>query len=193
MGCGRVDDATRSPKCRGAGSKGMRGALLLAVVVLLAGCNAPAEDPAAVEVPEEDPGRTARGGGFDPDGEDEQELQPVELLRTPLTMAGQGPESFDVDVPAGLVAVAFSFNGGATFSESGLRVELTDCGSYDGGVGFSSSTGGGYYSAKLCDEPAAGPATVTISATLIVFDGTFVLTGFVPLDAASDGNTTAPA
>lgn len=168
----------------------MRGALLLAVVVLLAGCSAPAEEPPAAEVPGDDPGRTARGGGFDPDGEDEQELQPVELLRTPLTMAGQGPESFDVEVPPGLAAVAFAFSGGTTFNQSGLRVELTDCGTYDSGTGFSGSTGGAYYSSKLCDGPAAGPATVTISAALIVFDGTFVLTGFVPLDATSDGNTT---
>ncbi|HUR26317.1 MAG TPA: hypothetical protein VM327_09935, partial [Candidatus Thermoplasmatota archaeon] len=130
-----------------------------------------------------EPGRTARGGaGADDDGEDDEEdLQAVEIMRTPLTMAGQGPESFDVTMPPGLVAAAFAFSGGNTFDESGLRVELTGCGTYDGGVGFSGSTGGGaYYSAKLCDAPAAGPATVTISATLVVFDGTFELIGFIP-------------
>src|SRR5687767_9774344 len=105
----------------------MRGMLPLAIVVLLAGCNAPAaEAPAGVPDEDPEPGRTARGGGVDVDDEDEEELQPVELLRTPLTMAGQGPESFDLTVPPGLVAVAFAFNGGTTFSESGLRVELTD-------------------------------------------------------------------
>jgi hypothetical protein len=171
----------------------MRWMLPLAVALLLAGCNAPAAEETPEEVPDEEPGRTARGGSVDVDDEeDEEDLQPVELLRTPLTMAGQGPESFELTVPAGLVAVAFGFNSGTTFSESGLRVEMTDCGTYDGGVGFSSNTGGGSYSAKLCDEPAAGPATVTISGTLVVFDGTFTLTGFVPMDApAPAGNATA--
>ncbi|HJQ93431.1 MAG TPA: hypothetical protein VJ874_04000 [Candidatus Thermoplasmatota archaeon] len=170
----------------------MRGLPLLAVVVLLAGCNAPAAEEPPTEAPDEDPGRTARGGGVGDDEADVEDLRPIELLRTPLTMAGQGPESFDVTVPAGLVSVAFAFNGGATFNESGLRVELSGCGTYDAGAGFSSSTGSGYYSAKLCDEPAAGPATVTIAATLIVFDGTFILTGYAPMDAsASVGNETA--
>ena len=166
----------------------MRGALLLAVVVLLAGCNAPPAEQPAQEVPDDDPGRTARGGGVDPDAEDEEDLQPVELLRTPLTMAGQGPESFDLTVPTGIVAVDFAFTGSPTFDQSGLRIELTGCGSYDLGLGFFGTAGGGSYEDRLCEEAAPGPATVTISATLLVFDGTFALTGFTPA-----ANATAPA
>lgn len=123
--------------------------------------------------------------------EGDDELQAIELLRTPLTFAGQGPESFDVTVPPGVVAVGFEFTGGATFSQSGMRIELTDCGTYDTGTGFSGSTGGAYYADTLCREPVPGAATVTISATVMVFDGTFVLTGYAPMDAAAPSNATA--
>jgi hypothetical protein len=170
----------------------MRGMLLVAVGLLLAGCNAPAAEQPPAEVPDDDPGRTARGGvGIGGGEEDEEALQPVEILRAPLTMAGQGPESFDVTVPPGLVSVGFAFSGGTTFSESGLRVELTDCGTYDAGTGFSASTGSAYYSADLCDAPAEGPGTVTISGTLVVFDGTFILTGYAPMDAPASVDATA--
>ncbi|MEA3166039.1 MAG: hypothetical protein QOJ26_908, partial [Thermoplasmata archaeon] len=118
---------------------------------------------------------------------DEPELEPVELLRTPLTIAGQGPESFDLTVPEGITAVQFEFTGGPAFTESGLHVELSDCGVYDGGLSSSTSGGGAYYSQKLCGDAAAGPAKVTISATVMVFDGTFILTGFTPA-----ANATAP-
>ncbi|MHB1260818.1 MAG: hypothetical protein ACYC2H_03795 [Thermoplasmatota archaeon] len=173
----------------------MRGFTLLTAsllaLALLAGCSqAPQGDAPVGEPTGDDPGRTARGGsgGGDDDSEEEIELEAVELLRTPLTMAGQGPESFDLTVPDGIVAVDFAFTGSPTFDQSGLRIELTGCGSYDSGLGFWGSTGGGGYQDRLCEEAAPGPATVTISATLLVFDGTFVLTGFTPA-----ANATAPA
>ena len=170
--------------------------LPLAIALLLAGCNAPAADDPPAEVPDDDPGRTARGGGSLGDDEegDEQELQAVELLQTPLTFAGQGPESFDVTVPPGIVAVGFEFRGDVGFQQSGLRIELTGCGTYDTGVGFTGSTGSGVsYSDQLCNEAPAGPATVTISATFMVFDGTFTLTGYSPVDPGSGGSATPGA
>lgn len=167
-----------------------------AIVMLLAGCAGPAAEEPPQEAPaDDDPGRTGRGGTIDDDGdegdEDDPDLQPVELLRTPLTFAGQGPESFDLTVPPGLVMVGFEFTG-ATFEQSGMRLELTGCGTYDTGVGFTGSTGSAQYSDRLCEAPTPGPATVTISATLMVFEGTFVLTGFTPAAASGPGgNATA--
>ncbi|HUR25352.1 MAG TPA: hypothetical protein VM327_04975, partial [Candidatus Thermoplasmatota archaeon] len=73
--------------------------LLLLVLAFVAGCTQPAAGPPSSDGPAAgEPGRTARGGaGADDDGEDDEEdLQAVEIMRTPLTMAGQGPESFDV-------------------------------------------------------------------------------------------------
>lgn len=163
------------------------GALL--ALTVLAGCSeAPGEATPDGDSTSSDPGRTARGGDRGDEDEEEQELDPVELLRTPLTMAGQGPEAFDLTVPEGIVAVDFEFSGGQAIEESGLRIELTGCGSYDGGLGFSGSVGGGYRSGELCGEAEPGPATVTISATLLVFDGTFALIGYTPA-----ANATAPA
>ena len=163
----------------------------LLALALLAGCSqAPAEGSDAAPDPSSDePRREARGAPQQGDGEgDEPELSAVELLRVPLTMAGPGPESFDVTVPAGIVKVDFEFAGGPSFTQSGLQVELTGCGSYESGTGVSGTTGGGSYSNELCNDAAPGPATVTIAATLLVFDGTFILTGFTEA-----GNTTAPA
>ena len=175
----------------------MRWLLLLAALSLLSGCTEPAAEPAEGEVPADDePRRTARGGDRDGDDDDEEEpeLEPVELLRTPLTFAGQGPESFDLTVPPGIVAVGFMFTGDVGFQQSGLRLELTGCGTYDTGVGFSGSTGMGVsYSDRLCGAATPGPATVTISATLLVFEGTFILTGYTPVEGstAPPGNATA--
>lgn len=170
----------------------MRGSTLLASLMLalslLAGCSqAPPDDTGAAAPQDGDPGRTARGGSAGEDAEEEVELEAVELLRVPLTMAGQGPESFDLTVPSGIVAVDFAFTGSPTFEQSGLRVELTGCGSYDSSIGFSGTTGGGGYQDRLCREATPGPATVTVSATLLVFDGMFVLTGYTPA-----ANATAP-
>ncbi len=171
----------------------MRGLTLpvsaLLALVLLAGCNeAPPEATVDGEPADDQPRRTARGGSGPEDEEEEPELEPVELLRTPLTMAGQGPESFDLTVPEGIVEVSFEFSNGQALEESGLRIELTGCGSYDGGLGSSGSVGGVSRSGDLCGEATPGPATVTISATLLAFDGTFALIGFTPA-----GNATAPA
>jgi hypothetical protein len=171
----------------------MRGLpLLVGILVasaLLAGCNQAPPETGAQDPTGDDPGRTARGspGSGDEDSGDEPELEPVELLRTPLTIAGQGPESFELTVPDGIVRVDFGFVATAVDSAAGLRVELTDCGSYDSGLGSSSNFGGGSSWAHLCDDAAPGPATVTISATMMVFDGTFVLMGYTPA-----ANATAP-
>jgi hypothetical protein len=162
-------------------------AVLLASA-LLAGCNQAPPETGAQEPADDDPGRTARGspGNGDEDSGDEPELEPVELLRTPLAITGQGPESFDLVVPDGVVQVDFEFSGGQTFQQSGLAIELTGCGTYGtGGLGLSGSTGGVAYSDKLCAEAAPGPATVTISATVLVFDGTFILTGFTEANATA--------
>lgn len=169
---------------------------LIVALVLLPGCAEPAAEEPEPDVPADDePRRTARGGAGSADGdEEEREVRPVELLRTPLTFVGQGPESFDLEVPPGVVAVGFEFSGGMAFQQSGMRIELSDCGTYGTGTGISGSMGlgGGYYADTLCREAMPGPATVTISATAMVFDGTFTLTGFVPMDAATGGgNATA--
>jgi hypothetical protein len=168
------------------------GALI--AMALLAGCSQAPPGGGPATPPADDPSRTARGTpASDEAGGDEPELEPVQLLRAPLTMAGPGPESFDLTVPEGITAVQFEFSGGSAFTESGLHVELSGCGAYDGGLSTSTSGGGAYYSQKLCGGAAAGPAKVTISATLVVFDGTFILTGFTPAANATSAPSNATA
>jgi hypothetical protein len=156
---------------------------LLLLVALLAGCARPAKDAGAdVGGAADGPGRTGRsghGGGEDEgqDGNATEDLDPFELLHAPLNIAGQGPVSFDVDVPADVQDVVFTFAGG-NFNAADLQVELSGCGSYRSST-FSGSLGSGW-SDGLCSPADAGAQSVTVSATFIAFDGQFILTGYVP-------------
>lgn len=167
--------------------------LLLAafvVAVALSGCNQPPAPESADTAPTEDGGRTARAGRGDL-GDEDRDLRAVELLHTPLQIVGQGPVSFDVQVPLGVEAVDYRFDGGAALVQTGVRIELTGCGVQDQGVGTSGSVGGGYYTQELCGVAEPGAQTLTISATGMVFDGMFILTGYVPANATA--NATAAA
>ena len=153
----------------------MRLSVLAAALVLaaaFAGCSSPA--PADADAPAEDDARRTARPGFDGDTD---EMVPVEFHRGPLTVAGQGPVAVDVEVPAGIEAVGFAFEGGATYEFLGLKIDLSGCGGVD--LGLSSySGGGGTFSGDLCGAAEPGRQTATVSGELVVFDGTFVLTGF---------------
>lgn len=153
---------------------------------LLSGCSQAPDSPSAepTDTASDDSGRTAREGHGSAGEEDGVDLRAIEILHVPLQMSGQGPESFDAVVPPDVDSVSFRFAGGPTFDAAGLRVELTGCGSYDGGMGFMGSTGGDF-SGDLCGAADAGPQTVTVSGTLVVFDGTFVVTAYVPANATA--------
>jgi hypothetical protein len=176
----------------------MRGLAVLTVlllsVALLAGCSDAPQGPATDSGSATgggDGGRVARSGrgsvGED-DTVNETELRSVEILHTPLQMAGPGPASFDVVVPPEVASVAFLFTGGPGFDSAGLRIELSGCGAYDQGIGFSGTTGGGS-GGELCGAADAGPQTVSVSGTLVVFDGQFIVTAFVPTNATAEPTT----
>lgn len=161
----------------------MRWILVVLLAALLGGCSAPAEVPEAEEeVPDDGPSRVARGQSGVPEDEDgeEVETQPVELLRTPLRMAGQGPESFEFTMPANVAQVDFAFTGSPTVEVSDLRIEIDGCGAFHSGTGVWGTTGGDF-TGTVCTAATEGPTKVTLAATLVVVDGTFILTGHQPV------------
>ena len=155
----------------------------LVAVALLAGCTSP---PAEAPAPPADdgPDRTARKlTGTD----EEVPTEPVELLRTALTMAGPGPESFELTVPEDVHSVDFHMESSTTaWTEVDLRVELSGCGTYER-AGAGASAGGSGPSNQICGTAEPGPQTVTLSAALLVFDGTLIVSANVLLL----GNATA--
>ena len=161
------------------------GSLLL---LALSGCTGGNDLPPAGsgETPE-DPDRVGRGDrGIDVE-EDEEAFVPIELLRTPVRMAGQGPESFDVDVVPGVQRVDYLLTQSAAHALVDVRVELTGCGSSgSAGGGATGSVGlGGGMSDKVCDAAEPGAQTFTVSGTAVVYDGTLVLIGYVAADPAT--------
>lgn len=164
-------------------------ALLLASAIL-AGCSSPdaTESDAAAAPDDGDGGRTARPGRGSEYAGNETDLRAVVILQAPLQMAGAGPESFDVEVPADVAAVGYRFANSPTFQAAGLRVELSGCGAYDNGMGFMGSTGGDYWG-ELCGTAEPGRQSVTVSGDLVVFDGVFSVTAYVPANGTATASS----
>lgn len=162
-------------------SKGTHWSLLSAIALLVAGCSAPAAEEVAPEAAEDEPDRTARGhSGGAGEGAEEVPTDPVVILRTPFTMAGPLPQSFDVIVPEAVDSVDFHLaSSTVAWGEVGLRVEMSDCGVYDRGI--AASAGGSGKSGRICGNAQPGPQVVTVSGTFVVFDGDLLITTNVRL------------
>jgi hypothetical protein len=160
----------------------MRAVALLAALLILAGCSAPADEPS----PTSSTGAPRQGRAVPGSGSDEPPHDDITVFTGPIDVKGQGPADFPVDVPANTTHLHFIIRSNNLISTDGLKVALDGCGAFDSGGGSYTGVGGTpSYTGTVCEGPASGSHTLTVSGTLLYMEGTIALLGWQPLGNAT--------
>jgi hypothetical protein len=158
----------------------MRVLAALLAISVLAGCSAPAADEPG---PSSAPYTPRQGHPAPGSGADEPPHQDITILQAPIQVVvpQAQPVSYGADIPANTTHVTFLFVSSPAFEISDLKVSLDGCGDYAQGLGLIGGAGGtSSFSGSLCETPAVGHHTVTVSATAAIINGTFYLNGWQP-------------